>query len=132
MCLPVLTAVNQSKRSSPYCDGMCACSVTRDVIQNSDVPNFLSPNNQPTKEFGSKESQDGFIPHDIGSLTLNESPISKQDDTHENEMRKVHTRWKSGRLSKRDLLIGVPTAERERRLRKTISNLYPSVEPTTL
>lgn len=70
------------------------------------------------------------ITEDMLSPIPNEWLTSKHEDMPENETPKVRIPWKSGYLSKRDLLIGVRPAERERILRKTISNLYPAVEQT--
>lgn len=110
MCLPVLTASDQSKRSSPYCDGMCACSVTKRAILTSDEQNFLSPTSLTTKGFGSWESQNGFIRRDTGNHIPNAYLTSRQDDTRESEMQKGLILWKNGMLSSGSMVTGAFSA----------------------
>lgn len=105
--------------------------IAQKSVRELPIQNYHFGNTVLTEELDKSEKISGFTMSDTENHTPNEYPISRPEDTQESETPKVRIPWKNGWLSKRDLLIGVLPAEREKSLRKTISSLYPSVEQTT-
>ena len=125
MCQEIaITAKKKSKDASRIRVGVF--SATRNAIRNF-VKFYPSQSIPAIKALGRLENQNGYILPAIGKHTPKEYLTSKQEDMQGNETQKVCTLWRSGKLSKKDLLIGVRNAEREEILRKTISNLFRSV-----
>ena len=127
-----ITVAKRSLESRHITNVQSVSSAIKSVIPHFAETNYHEKNSTRIAAYSRMGSRSGSIQLGIERRIQNEYPISKQDGMLVNETPKVHIPWKNGSLSKDDLLIGVPIAERESRLRKTISRLYPKVEQTTL